>query len=334
MAQMRRQAGGAFRAGILAAGVVVGCGGRTADSPPDEGSGSAMASASGRANATSGVGSGSTAGTVTETSGTLIGASGTTTETSGTFVGASGTTTETSGTFIGTSGTVAATSGTVFFGTSSGATSGTVFLGSSGTLVATSGTVFFGTSGTATSGTFVGTSGTLVATSGTTTVTGASACGAGASTVPVSFSNDLMPILQSSCSVGGTDNATALCHGATMVNMDLEPGGSREYFGPPVPPVTQAATLTMIWEGIVDESSSEDPSMSVVAPGDPTESFLWYKVNGIQSTLDNTNACGRGDFGNCGGPMPLPLTGIAITLLPQADRDLICNWIAQGAPNN
>jgi hypothetical protein len=32
--------------------------------------------------------------------------------------------------------------------------------------------------------------------------------------------------------------------------------------------------------------------------------------------------------------MPLPLMGGAITLLSQADRDLICNWTVQGAPNN
>jgi hypothetical protein len=48
----------------------------------------------------------------------------------------------------------------------------------------------------------------------------------------------------------------------------------------------------------------------------------------------NLDPCVRGDFGNCGSTMPLPLTGITITLLSQADRDLICNWIVQGAPNN
>jgi hypothetical protein len=332
IAGMRRRVGGAFGASTLAAVVVVGCGGRTADLPPDGSSGSSLASASGRANATSGSASGSTTGTVTEASGTaFVGSSGTVTATSGTtvFVGSSGTVAATSGTtvFIGSSGTVAATSGTTVFVGSSGtvaATSGTtVFIGSSGTEVATSGTtVFFGTSGTATSG--------------TTTVTGASACGAGASTVPVSFANDLMPIFQNNCSVGGTDNATALCHGATMVNMPGEPGGSRQYFGPPAPAVNSVATLTAIYEGIVNESSSEDISMSLVAPGDPTQSFLWYKVNGIQTALDNENpdACARGDLGACGSPMPLPLTGSVVTLLPQADRDLICNWITQGALNN
>ncbi len=218
-----------------------------------------------------------------------------------------------------------------------GDTAGTFFGGSTaGAVEATSGTVFFGTTGTveATSGTLVESSGTVAAASGTTAATGPSACGAGASTVPVSFRSDLMPIFQSNCSVGGTDNATALCHGATMVNMSLEPGGSRQYFGPPEPPVTSGATLTTIWEGIVNESSTEDLSMSIVAPGDPTQSFLWYKVNGIQGGLDYKNTCAHGDLGFCGSAMPLPLMGSVITLLPQADRDLICNWITQGALNN
>jgi hypothetical protein len=55
---------------------------------------------------------------------------------------------------------------------------------------------------------------------------------------------------------------------------------------------------------------------------------------GPQIEAMNLDPCVRGDFGNCGSTMPLPLTGITITLLSQADRDLICNWIVQGAPNN
>jgi|HubBroStandDraft_2_1064218.scaffolds.fasta_scaffold126557_2 hypothetical protein len=315
-AAMRRSAGGFFRATILAAVVVVlaavvvvGCGGRTATSPPDDGSGSVVASASGVANATSGVATGSAAGTVTETSGT--------------FIGASGTLAVTSGTFIGASGTVEASSGSLFFGTSGTSTSGTVFVGASGMEVASSGTTVF-----------VGSSGTL-ATSGTTTVTGASACGAGASAVPVSFSNDLMPVFQNNCSVGGLGPG-ALCHGDPSVTSTLALGGTRPYFGPPSPTVSSAATLTMIYEGLVDESSSEDISMSRVAPGEPTQSYVWYKINGIQSVLENESpdACERGDLGSCGSPMPLPLMGFVVAVFAQSNRDLICNWITQGAPNN
>src|SRR5580658_4082870 len=105
IAGVRRRARGAFGAGILAAAIMVGCGGRT-DLPPEDGStGSAIASASGSANATSGVASGNTTDTVAATSGT-------------TSIGESGTVAATSGSFIGASGTVTSTSGTVFVGSS------------------------------------------------------------------------------------------------------------------------------------------------------------------------------------------------------------------------
>ena len=151
-----------------------------------------------------------------------------------------------------------------------------------------------------------------------------------------------MPIIQANCSVGGTDPGTALCHAATNVNMNLEPGGSRQYFGPPTPPTTATTTpsLTTIYNLFVTDAtgkalpSTEDLSMDIVKPGDPTQSFLWYKINGTTAQLDNMNACGKGDLGICGSAMPLPLMGSVITLLPQADRDLFCNWIVQGAKNN
>ncbi len=202
------------------------------------------------------------------------------------------------------------------------------------------------TSGSTTTG-----STTTGSTSGTTPSTGASSgtgggspCGAGASTTVVSYSKDLMPIIQSNCSVGGTDPNSALCHAAPNVNMNLEPGGSRQYFGPPTPPTTATTTpsLTTIYNLFVTDASgkavpsTEDLSMDIVdaKDKDPTKSFLWYKINGTNGNLDNTNACGKGDLGICGSPMPLPLMGSTITLLPQADRDLFCNWIVQGAPNN
>lgn len=80
--------------------------------------------------------------------------------------------------------------------------------------------------------------------------------------------------------------------------------------------------------------------MDIVKPSDPMNSFLYYKINGTQGTLDalNPDPCIRGDLGSCGLQMPLPNgTSIPDTpagLLPQSDRDLICNWIAQGARDN
>ena len=96
--------------------------------------------------------------------------------------------------------------------------------------------------------------------------------------------------------------------------------------------MNSGATLTMIYNGFVNQPSVEDLSMDVVKAGDPTQSFLWYKINNIQGSPDMDNRCAHGDLGDCGSAMPFPLTGATITLLPQADLDLICNWIVQGAP--
>jgi hypothetical protein len=159
-------------------------------------------------------------------------------------------------------------------------------------------------------------------------------CGAGASAAPVSFANDLMPIFQGNCSVGSpATGPNATCHGDSNVSSPFG-GVRREYFGPPAPATSSAATLAMIYCGLVSEVSSEDPYMDVVKPGDPTQSFLWYKINGTQGSLDNQtpDQCARGDLGSCGDAMSLSLlSGSSTTLLPQADLDLICNWIVQGA---
>jgi hypothetical protein len=138
---------------------------------------------------------------------------------------------------------------------------------------------------------------------------GASPCGAGASSVPVSFTNEIMPIFQSACSVGGTGGG-AECHGDPSVAMTESPagGGGRPWFGPPSPATSSATALTMIYAGFVSRPAFEDPTMNVVAPGDPTQSFLWYKINGTQSLLESEvpDPCVRGDLGACGLTMPYP----------------------------
>jgi hypothetical protein len=134
-----------------------------------------------------------------------------------------------------------------------------------------------------------------------------------------------------------------LCHGDPTVPMATT-GGERQYFGPPTPPVTATTTpsLTAIYNGFVTDAtgkpvpSYDDPSMNIVTADSLSTSFLWYKLTGTQTVVENMNPdpCARGDFGSCGSPMPLPLTGSTVTPLPQADLDLICNWIEQGAKNN
>jgi hypothetical protein len=138
----------------------------------------------------------------------------------------------------------------------------------------------------------------------------------------VHFSTDLMPIFQGTCAMGG-----ATCHGDPSVAAQGFAGGTRQWFGPPLPATNSAATLTTIYNGFVGQISTEDLFMDVVKQGDPTMSYLWYKVNNKQNMFDSN--CVRGDFGTCGPQMPSNAA-----LIPQAERDLICAWIVQGAPNN
>ena len=206
----------------------------------------------------------------------------------------------------------------------SGASSGVTSGASSGSFSAGAASGF--STGSSATGTSVSSSGSGL---------GPSPCGAGASPAAVSFSNQIMPILQSNCSVGGS-GPTALCHGDPSVAMAGEAGGTRQWFGPPAPATSSRATVTLTYDGFVDRLSTEDVFMDLVKPGDPTQSFLWYKINNTQGSLDTEtpDPCIRGDLGGCGSAMPLPLIAQTITLLPQANLDLFCNWIVQGALND
>src|SRR5580704_14183829 len=206
----------------------------------------------------------------------------------------------------------------------------------------TSNILFFATFASLAVGVACGSSGGSGASSGG----GASAC-ANPSTSTVSLQNDLMPIIQSNCSIGGTSAGGGSCHGDPDAAGSAEPGGSRQYFGPPTPPLSPTTTpsLTTIYNGFVKTAagkavpSLEDPSMDIVDPGDISMSFLWLKLTTDSNTLIASPLCNRGDLGTCGSQMPLPYsadggaTG-AVVPLAQADLDVFCNWIAQGAKNN
>jgi hypothetical protein len=226
----------------------------------------------------------------------------------------------------GSAGTVADSGASVGSGTSAVAPSG-----ASGPSSGANTSITSGSSGTAATGPVLGSGANP--NSESSSGMAYAPCGAGASTATVSFANQIMPIFQSNCSVGGGTGPATLCHGDPSAAMPFAPGGARQWFGPPAPAVNSAATLTMIYNGFVNQPSTEDLSMDVIKPGDPTQSFLWYKINNTQDSLDaeTPDQCLRGDLGTCGSAMPLPLTGATVTFLPQADLDLVCNWIVQGA---
>jgi hypothetical protein len=151
-------------------------------------------------------------------------------------------------------------------------------------------------------------------------------CGA----APVSFANDVMPVFAQGCSL------TSVCHGQ-MGNTGEANLFLGAYDGTTSPGV--------VYAGIVDVRSVEDPSMNQVTAGSPATSFLWHKIDPTaQGGVDlNSPALGSGCQGAissvscsdctasmpCGGLMPYLSE-------PLAAQDLctVGSWIAQGAHNN
>lgn len=125
----------------------------------------------------------------------------------------------------------------------------------------------------------------------------------------VSLSRDVQPILSASC-------ATTLCHGSPLAApMSLLSGDS--------------------FTSLVGVPSCEAPSLKRVEPANSAASYLVLKLEGTQTTLVNTGDCAPCDFGvatesGCGQRMPRD----APSPLPDAEIQLIRDWIDQGAANN
>ena len=138
---------------------------------------------------------------------------------------------------------------------------------------------------------------------------------------PVSFSTQIQPILQQSCGVAG-----GTCHGASDGSSQLglylaEPAGAMDGYGDPA----------TILGAIVNAKSMEDPTMNIITPGDPENSYLYHKVLGDQDTLvADCTANASGVQGKpCGVSMPQTGGSIGTT-----DEGLLKDWITQGAKNN
>lgn len=121
-------------------------------------------------------------------------------------------------------------------------------------------------------------------------------------TPPASFETDVAPVLAKSC-------AFASCHGSR---------------GPANRGVFLAATTPENIEAVksgLRSPSRAAPALAYVTPGDPDKSFLMHKLDGDQCVI--AESCTGGD---CGKSMPE-----GNDLLPEASRDAIRRWIAQGA---
>ncbi len=130
-----------------------------------------------------------------------------------------------------------------------------------------------------------------------------------------SFKNDVLPIFELSCSL------SASCHGnPSSPTTGL---GYQVYLGE-VNPKTTPSDVNKILGLIVGKASPTATNLNIVEPGKPEASFLMMKMDGAIACSSATCA-----FNNCGtvmpqGSMPLPLD----------TRNIVRDWIKQGASNN
>lgn len=111
----------------------------------------------------------------------------------------------------------------------------------------------------------------------------------------VSHAEEIQPIWDRSCVAG--------CH---------EAGGSASYLD---------LSEGMAYAELVDVDSVGASALKLVVPGDPDSSFLYLKITGDLDGVDGT----------VGLQMPLTPDFTGSDPLPQAEQDLIRDWIASGA---
>jgi len=158
----------------------------------------------------------------------------------------------------------------------------------------------------------------------------------GDTTTPVvSFKTDIFgPIIRPTCN-------SAACHATTLAQRtaDFPPAGL--YLGPAASDNATQITDTLLStiNGELLLSSKTAPSMKIVAPGDPTQSFLMLKLTGCQNT--KSLACTvqsptlSETMSGCGDTMPPSCFAQSNSVaLSDAQIATIGRWIAQGAKNN
>jgi hypothetical protein len=128
-----------------------------------------------------------------------------------------------------------------------------------------------------------------------------------------SFRTDVLPIFENSCSLA------ASCHGDPA--SPAQAAGYRPYLGE-VSQETTPSDVPKILSLIVGQDSRA-ASMKIVDPGKPESSFLMHKMDGDLECASVTCS------GSCGTPMPQ--TG---DILPREQRDIVRDWIKQGAQDN
>jgi hypothetical protein len=132
------------------------------------------------------------------------------------------------------------------------------------------------------------------------------------------FHATVLPIFRGSCGLSETS-----CHGSQLSSKaDL-------YLGPkPSEPEPDAAARGAIIAGLVNRPSKIAPSINLVTPGAPEQSFLISKLDGTHDSagLACIPLLGADPEQPCGDSMPQ-----GAGLLCKGRRDTVRRWVAQGA---
>jgi hypothetical protein len=165
-------------------------------------------------------------------------------------------------------------------------------------------------------------------------------------TPTVSFVGDVMPIFVHSCAFSG-------CH----INPPIDggpPPGNLEFLFVQDHDASVAMYSPVVYDGLVNKPTIEDPMMNFVTPGDPANSYLMRKMDFALCDLADKCAAGNPLFNKYNGPdqaypapngcgvgMPPDLYDDAGNMQPLTDmagmptqRETVKRWIAQGAMNN
>lgn len=125
----------------------------------------------------------------------------------------------------------------------------------------------------------------------------------------VTFSGDVLPIFRQSCGLSTS------CH-------QSESGPVAQPFLGPATSAGEAtpAQIDKIFEVNVNVDAFAAPTMKIVKPGEPENSFLMHKMDGTLKCASVTCSA------SCGVSMPQ-----GSPILGQDQRDKVRRWIAQGA---
>jgi hypothetical protein len=127
-----------------------------------------------------------------------------------------------------------------------------------------------------------------------------------------SFRNDVLPVFEQSCAL------SAACHGNP--SSPTTTLGYQPYLGEVDPDVTPSDVDEIL--SLIVGQESPAASMPIVDPGKPETSFLMHKMDGTLECADLTCT-------DCGDTMPQ-----GGSILNRETRDIIRDWILQGAPDN